>query len=90
VTKRQKEAKIKFTRLFYVIRLKGKSKMNQLLNSEPRIVIKPSVARKLLKNGFRIIDIKPQRQEDGTLDFTRCVFLFEYTDNIDSKIKELT
>lgn len=41
------------------------------------LVIKPSIARKLLKMGFHIIDIRPQKQEDGTTDFTRCVFVFE-------------
>lgn len=60
------------------------------MNTEPRIVIKPSTARKLLKLGFKIIDIKPQRQDDGTIDFTRCVFLFAYTNNLDTKIKELS
>lgn len=41
------------------------------------LVIKPSIARKLLRMGFSIIDIRPQKQEDGTVDFTRCVFMFE-------------
>lgn len=41
------------------------------------LVIKPSIARKLLKMGFHIIDIRPQKQEDGTMDFTRCAFVFE-------------
>lgn len=59
-------------------------------NYEPRVVIKPSIARKLLKLGFQIIDIKPQRKESGEIDFTRCVFLFNYTDEIDYRIKELS
>ena len=41
------------------------------------LVIKPAIARKLLKMGFHIIDIRPQKQEDGTMDFTRCAFVFE-------------
>ena len=41
------------------------------------IVIKPSIARKLLRMGFNIVDIRPQKQEDGTMDFTRCAFVFE-------------
>lgn len=61
-----------------------------IMNTEPRIVIKPSVARKLLKDGYKIIDIKPQRKETGEVDYTRCVFLFENTDGLDKKIKELT
>ena len=41
------------------------------------LVIKPAIARKLLKMGFHIIDIRPQKQEDGTMDSTRCAFVFE-------------
>jgi hypothetical protein len=59
-------------------------------NCEPRIVIKPSTARKLLKLGYKIIDIKPQKQDNGQIDFTRCVFLFEYSNELDIKIKELS
>ena len=50
------------------------------------MVIQPSIARKLLKLGYKIIDIKPQKQTDGTTDFTRCVFLFEMTDGLDRDI----
>jgi hypothetical protein len=60
------------------------------MNTEPKIVIKPSIARKLLKLGYKIIDIKPKKDENGDTDFTRCVFLFEYTDELESKIKELS
>jgi len=52
-----------------------------------RLIIKPSIARKLLHKGYKIIDIKPQKQTDGTTDFTRCVFLFAYKEGIDSDIK---
>ena len=40
-------------------------------------VYKPSVAHQLLQMGYVIKDVKPQKQEDGSIDYTRCVFLFE-------------
>lgn len=53
------------------------------------LVIKPSIARKLLKMGFRIIDIRPQKQEDGTTDFTRCAFVFENTEGLKEAFETL-
>jgi hypothetical protein len=53
-------------------------------------VYKPSVAHQLLKMGFVIKDVAPQPQKDGTMDFTRCVFLFEDKDGIEYAIKALT
>ena len=44
---------------------------------ETRIVFKISVARQLIKLGYRVIDLKPQKKKDGNLDFTRCYFVFE-------------
>jgi len=61
--------------LIYVERL--------IIIKDVRLIIKPSIARRLLKQGFQIVDIKPQKQIDGTTDFTRCVFLFGYKDGID-------
>lgn len=40
--------------------------------------------------GYQIVDLKPQKQEDGTTDFTRCVFLFAYKNGIDNEINLLT
>lgn len=54
-----------------------------------QIVISPSIARKLLKLGFEICDICPQRTKDGTIDFTRCVFLFKGKDGLSSTIESL-
>lgn len=59
------------------------------MDKDPRIVIKPAVARKLLKLGYQIIDIKPQRQDSGFIDFTRSVFLFKYADGLDENIQRL-
>ena len=54
-----------------------------------QLVIKPTIARKLLKDGFNIIDIKPQRNvETGQYDFTRCVFVFESKDGLYSAIEK--
>ena len=54
-----------------------------------QIVIKASIARKLLKMGFNIIDVRPQKQEDGTTDFTRCGFVLEGNDGLEKAIKSL-
>jgi hypothetical protein len=53
------------------------------------VVIKPTVARKLLKagKGYQIVDIKPRKQNDGTTDFTRCVFVFEWKQGLDEDIQ---
>lgn len=54
-----------------------------------QIVIKGSIARHLLKNGFVIKDVKPQIQQDGSIDFTRNVFLFEAKVGLKDAIKKL-
>lgn len=51
-------------------------------------VIKPSIAHKLLMRGYRIVDVKPFRNEKGDTDYTRAVFLFEYADGIYKCIDE--
>lgn len=53
------------------------------------IVIKPAIARKLLKMGYHISDIRPQKQEDGTIDFTRCVFVFDWAKGLGEAIRRL-
>lgn len=57
---------------------------------QTRLIFKCSIARKLLQNGYRIIDLKPQKQLDGSFDFTRTIFVFEYKDGIDDLIKTMT
>ena len=56
---------------------------------ENRLIIQPSTARKLLKLGYQIIDLKPQKQTDGSVDYTRTVFLFAFKDGIDKDIQEI-
>lgn len=58
------------------------------LNND-RIVIKPAIARKLLQKGFEVSDIRPQKQSDGTIDFTRCVFLFKGKEGLAEAIESL-
>lgn len=53
------------------------------------LVIKGDIARKLLKKGFVINDLKPKKELDGTYDYTRSVFLFKYDDGILEAIEEL-
>lgn len=60
-----------------------------ILTERNQVVIKGSVAKKLLKMGFKIVDVKPQKQEDGTIDFSRCVFVFEGKEGLDEAIKTL-
>lgn len=58
--------------------------------SDGRIVIKLSIAKKLLERGYKIINIFPQRQENGAMDYTRCVFLFANEGNLEEDIKLLS
>lgn len=58
---------------------------------ETRIVFKYGVARRLANDGFRIVDIRPQKnKQTGETDFSRCMFVFQYEDGLDEKITELT
>jgi len=59
------------------------------IQNDNRLIIQPSIARKLLKLGYQIIDLKPQRQTDGSVDYTRTVFLFAYKDGIDKSIQDI-
>lgn len=56
---------------------------------EDRVIIKPSFAKKLLKQGYIIKDLRPQKRENGEMDFTRCVFVFEAKDGLDEAIEKL-
>ena len=53
-------------------------------------VFKPSVAHQLLQMGYVIKDVCPQKQEDGSIHYTRCVFLFKDKEGIEYAIKALT
>lgn len=53
-------------------------------NELGRCVYVPYLARKLLRMNYKIIDIKPNRANPA-----RSVFVFGYTDKIDSDLEEL-
>ena len=52
-------------------------------------VYKVSLARKLLHEGYKLVDIFPRRRLDGTTDYTRCTFAFENKNDIKQKISDL-
>lgn len=60
-----------------------------ILKERNQTVIKGSIARKLIKMGFNIVDVKPQRQENGTIDFTRCVFVFGAKEGLQKAVESL-
>ena len=51
---------------------------------EYKIIIKPSIARKLLKLGNPILDIKPHREFKS-----ETVFIFEITEKFKNDLSEL-
>lgn len=52
-------------------------------------VIKPDIARKLLHENFKIVDLKPKFNIDGSgIDYTRAVFLFEFKEGIYELIRQ--
>ena len=58
-----------------------------MVDDRPRVipVMSFKLARHLLKLGYRIIDIKPNKE-----DIKRTIFLFESKEEIIDKIKEYT
>lgn len=55
-----------------------------------RIVFKVSIARALLKRGYRIVDLRPSKTKDGQIDFSRSIFVFADENGIADEIKKLT
>lgn len=60
-----------------------------LINMKTRLVFKTSIARKLLRMGYRIVDLKPYKNENGELDFTRSIYVFADENNIACEIRKL-
>lgn len=50
---------------------------------KPKVVSDPAISRKLLKDGYRIIDIKPKRGREK-----ETVFIFENTNGFIDKLNE--
>ena len=60
-----------------------------LINMKTRLVFKTNIARKLLRMGYRIVDLKPYKNENGEFDFTRSIYVFADENDIDKEIMEL-
>ena len=54
-----------------------------------KLIFKASIARKLLRMGYRIVDLKPYKNEKGELDFTRSIYVFADENEIDKEILKL-
>jgi hypothetical protein len=54
-----------------------------------QVIIKGSVARKLLKMGYSICDIRPQKQTDGSIDFSRNVMVFSAKEGLRDAVNKL-
>ena len=52
---------------------------------ETKLIFKQYIARKLLNNGNRIVDIKPDKLKQNS-----TIFVFEKTDKLLSDLYELT
>lgn len=53
-------------------------------------VYKASVARQLIKMGYRVIDLKPGRTLSGDLNFQGTIFVFRDDPGLKDIIKQLT
>lgn len=53
------------------------------------MVVKHSLAKSLLREGFTIKDLKKKKNLDGTFDPTRAVYIFEYKNGIEEAINRL-
>lgn len=57
--------------------------------NKDQLVIKGDLARKLLKRGFKIVDLKPKKNLDGSYDYTRSIFVFGWENGLIETIEEL-
>lgn len=53
------------------------------------MVIKHSLAKLLLKEGFIIKDLQPKKNTDGTFDYSRSVYIFKADKKLDQAINRL-
>lgn len=58
---------------------------NNVIDRSTIIIFTAKLARSLLKDGFTIVDIKPDRTDK---DCKRSVFVFRNENHIEDKIKE--
>ena len=55
-----------------------------------RLVFKVNIARKLVRMGYRIVDLKPAKTKDGKVDFSKTIFVFADENGIADEIDKLT
>lgn len=55
-----------------------------------RLVFKVNIARKLVRMGYRIVDLKPAKTKDGKPDFNKSIYVFVDENNIAEEIEKLT
>lgn len=55
-----------------------------------RLVFKVSIARTLVKQGYRIVDLKPAKTKDGQADFSKSIYVFADENGIAEEIERLT
>lgn len=53
------------------------------------LVIKHSLAKLLLREGYIIKDLAPKKNIDGSTDYTRSVYVFEWKEGIEDAINRL-
>lgn len=53
------------------------------------MVIKHSLAKLLLKEGFIIKDLEIKKNTDGTFDYSRAVYIFKADEKLDEAINRL-
>ena len=56
------------------------------MNNKSKIIFKPAIARQLLKLGYRIIDIKANRNDESG---KMTAFVFERTGNFDKDLQSI-
>lgn len=54
-----------------------------------KMVIKHSLAKALLKEGFVIKDLQVKKNKDGTFDYSRSVYIFKAHEKLDEAINRL-
>ena len=59
-------------------------------NMKTRLVFKVNIARKSVRMGYRIVNLKPAKTKDGKTDFNKSIFVFADENNIAEEIEKLT
>lgn len=54
-----------------------------------RLVFKVSIARRLVRMGYRIVDLKPSKTINGETDFSKSIYVFADENGLEEDIKKL-